>query len=149
MNTFDLFRTIVGSTDSFETKLHFDALAAVARESVTAVPPEGVCAASTILHDTNDVGSEERAALIERVCASCGVGTMDARDVMGGLAHMHILAARAVVHSIPQINRESLRMSLAAVADGLLRDASYLMMGDLTEQVADKPAPASGSLVPT
>lgn len=152
MTTYHLFRALVVSVNAFESKLRFEALASVARESVTGLPVEAVHASAVLLAANTLVSDTESIALaghVAQFCTNCGIATMDVRDMLGGLAHMHILAARAVVSSIPKMDSKEMRTKLAIAADGLLRDVTYLMMGDSLAApppsvATDEPAPISG-----
>jgi hypothetical protein len=175
MTTYDLFRALTTSVQAFESKLHFEALASVARENVTGVAVEAVRASAVLLAANpivKDAESRARAAHVASFCTTRGIATMDVREMLGALAHMHVLAARAVISSMPRLlaaravissmpglHEEEVRRKLAATADGLLRDATYLMMGDaIADALAatppsehEEPAPISGlrsSVVP-
>ena len=94
------------------------------------MPPEGVRAASTILCDANDVGSKERGAHRARLRRAALARWT--RAMWWAASRSCILAARAVVNSIPRSTANRCARASPRWRMVSLRDASYLMMGDLT-----------------
>lgn len=156
MSPYQVLRSIAASAVSFENALRCEALASVVHETMTFLPVEAIRGFAEMLANnavTKDAASKARAALVVSFCEKHGIATMDVSDMTHTGSLLYIQAARAVVSSILTIHEESMRATLARIADGLLADASYLTMGPaLTDQTlvscadetTEDPAPISG-----